>query len=348
MRKFLTSVANAYGYDDSTGALLFIGKTLLDSSIDTTLANTDVRGGRGAQLQYVYYHTAAMNITITDAQWNLDFLSSIVGSSIDTGANIFTEETITLGSNGGGTVLGTPLAVSGATIYGWVTQVDGTVDKVTFTSKTFATSSGTSGDSVCVRYYALDSAARSITINANIIPSIVHLVLEAQLNSSDSVTNQIGVVQIDVPKATLTGAFSIKMTMDGVASTPLSARALANIDNTSAGCSDIPFYATIKEIISAANWWDDVIAIGVEGGDFALGVGNSPLTLHVWAVPSNGTPFLTPLADSGMTFVSSDTGVATVNVNSGVVTRVGGGSVIIHAYVTHKTSLDAYVDGTVT
>ena len=56
MKKFLTSVANAYGYDDATGALLFEGKTLLDSSVETTLANTDVRGGRGNQLQYVFYH----------------------------------------------------------------------------------------------------------------------------------------------------------------------------------------------------------------------------------------------------------------------------------------------------
>jgi hypothetical protein len=136
-KKFLTSVANAYMYDDSNGDLLAVGKTLLDSSIETTLGKTDVRAGRGNQLQYVYYHTGEMNVTISDAQWNLGFLSLTVGSDIVTGSNIYTEETITLGAAGTGTVLGTPLAVTGVPIYGWVTQLDGTTDKVTFSGQTF-------------------------------------------------------------------------------------------------------------------------------------------------------------------------------------------------------------------
>jgi hypothetical protein len=341
MKKFLTSVANVYGYDDSTGAILFVGKTLLDSSIETTLANTDVRAGRGNQLQYVYYHTAEMGITISDSQWNLDFLSKAVGSDIATGANIFTEETITLGAAGTGTVLGTPIAVTGATIYGWVTQHSGVVEKVTFSSKTFATSTGTSGDEVCVRYYATDSAARSITINANMIPSIVHLVLEAQLNSSDSVTNQIGVVQIDIPKANLTGAFSIKMTPDGVASTPLAARALASEDQSSTACDHSPYYATIKEIISAANWYDNVIALGIEGGDFSQAQAVTGTTLRVWAIPSVGLPFRPPLAD--LIFASSVTGVATIGEHTGVITNIGTGITVLSSAIENKATIEASV-----
>jgi hypothetical protein len=110
MKKFLTSVADIFGYDDSTGALLFVGKTLLDSSIETSLGNSDVRGGRGNQLQYVYYHSADMNITISDAQWNLDFLAVTLGSSVSTGNNVFIEETKTLTANSA-TVDHTPLAL---------------------------------------------------------------------------------------------------------------------------------------------------------------------------------------------------------------------------------------------
>jgi hypothetical protein len=193
----------------------------------------------------------------------------------------------------------------------------------------------------------LDSAVRSITVLANMLPSIVHLVLEAQLNSSDSTTNQIGVVQIDVPKATLSGAFTISMTPDGVASTPLAARALSSTDNASAACDSAPYYATIKEIISAANWYDNVVAIGFDGGDFALNTANSPLTLHVWAVPSTGLPFLAPTTGTEMTFASSDTGKATVTPNTGIVTKVLTGSTIIHAYITNKATMDAYATATV-
>jgi hypothetical protein len=349
-KKFLTSVANAYMYDDSTGALLAVGKTLLDSSVETTLGKTDVRAGRGNQLQYIYYHTSEMNITINDAQWNLDYLSMSIGSDITSGTvNIFEEETITLVAKAG-SVTNTPLAVSGAVIYGWVTLPDGSVEKVTFAGKNFTASTAAATDTVCVRYYALDTAARSITVNSNMIPSIVHLVLEAQLNSSDSTTNQIGYVQIDVPKASLTGAFTIKMTADGVASTPLAARALANVDTTTGACTSEPYYATIKEIITGGSWWDNVIGIAFEGGDFNLAQG-ATATSRIWAIPSTGLPFRAPTStgSSGyMTFASGTTAVATIVATSGIVTGVTGGTSTLHATVSGNTGLDAYAIVTVT
>jgi hypothetical protein len=70
IRKFLTSVADVYGYDNKD-TLLFTGKTLLDSSIETSLGSAPVRGGRGNQLQYIYYHTGEMKIALTETQWNL-------------------------------------------------------------------------------------------------------------------------------------------------------------------------------------------------------------------------------------------------------------------------------------
>jgi hypothetical protein len=351
MKKFLTSVANVFMYDDSTGALLAYGKTLLDSSIETTLGNTDVRGGYGNALQYVYYHTAAMNVTINDAQWNLDFIAQTVGASkVYSTNNVYYEETITLDAGKGGSVTYTPLAVSGTTVYGWVTLVDGTVEKVTFANKVFTTSGGALNDKVCVRYYRLDTGATSLTIESNFIPAIVHLVLEAQLNSADETTNQIGKIQIDIPKATLSGAFSIKMTADGVASTPISARALANTSITDASCDVTSYYAVIKEIITSANWYDNVIGIAIEGGDFALAKAATGSYVHVWAVPSSGMPFLCPTTTTSMTFASSVTGAATIGANSGqILTMAGstGGDTVIHAYITAKPTMDAYATLTV-
>lgn len=324
-KKFLTSVADAYGYNDSTGALLFVGKTLLDSSIETSLGNSDVRGGRGNQLQYVYYHTAEMNITISDAQWNLDFLAVGVGASVATGNNVYAEETITLVASAG-TVAGTPLAVTGSTLYGWVTHLDGSVEKVTFTGSAFTCASGGATDTVCVRYYASNAASRSVTIAANIIPSQVRLVLEAQLNSSDEVANKIGVVQIHVPKATLTGAFSISMTPDGVSTTPLAARALASPDLSTAACTSVPVLAKIIEIIDSANWYDDVVGLSIAGGDFALTHPTSSV-LSVWAVPSTGAAFKPPVAD--LDFTSGTVGTATIGLHTGIVTTVAAGTTLL-------------------
>ena len=215
MKKFLVSTADVYGYD-SNDNLLFVGKTLLDSSIETTLSNTDVRAGKGNQLQYIYYHTAEMNITVNEAQFSLDFLALNVGSPINTGANIWTEETITV-TNGAGSVTGTPLAVQTQTIYGWVTKEDETVERVVFSGSDFTLTDNKYNGNVCVRYYTNDAAARQVTVYADMLPSVIRLVMVGTLASSDTTTNQIGTVQIEVPRASMTGAFTLSMLPDSVA-----------------------------------------------------------------------------------------------------------------------------------
>lgn len=213
IRKFLTSVADVYAYDSSDN-LLFQSKTLLDSAIDVKLGSTEIRGGIGAQLEYIYYHSNAMTINLTDTQFNLAFIGETVGSGITTGNDVYTEETVVLSGGGAGTVVGTPLAIQGTDIFGWVSLVGGTTEKVTFSGQSFICS-GQSGESVCVRYFALNAASRSITIPANTLPSIVRLVLEAQLNSSDVAgTNRIGTLQVLIPKATLTGNFNLALKTD--------------------------------------------------------------------------------------------------------------------------------------
>jgi hypothetical protein len=343
-KKFLTSVADVYMYDDANGTLLAVGKTNSNTSIETKLANTDVRGGRGAPLQYVFFHSPDLTLTIEDVQFNLDYLANTVGSTVGTGANVFQEETITLVAKAG-TVTGTPIVLPGGTLlYGWVTHLDGTVEKVTFSTKTFTCSLGGNTDTVCVRYYALNSAASTVTINSNILPKIVHLVLETQLNSSDSSTaNKIGVTQIDIPKATLSGNFTIAMKADGVASTPITARALASPDLTTAACSSVPVLGTIKEILDSVNWYDNVIGLSIEGGDFAM-THPSTKTLVVYAVPTSGYAFRPPVADLG--FTSGTTGKATINA-AGLVTTVATGTSLLSVTITSKNTIDASVTLTV-
>lgn len=239
IKTFLTSVADVDAYDENQN-IVFTSKTLLDSSVDVKLGSTPIRGGKGSQLLFVYYHTNEMTIQLSDTQFNLAMLGSTQGSDVTTGNDIYTSETITLTSGGGGTVSGTPLAISGTTVYGWVKQLDGSTERVTFTGSTFSSSSGTSGDVVCVTYYVENAASTSITIPANAIPKVLRLVMRAQLNSGDESANVIGEVQFIVPKATLSGAFNIAMKSDGVSTTPLSAMALASEDLTTAACSNVP------------------------------------------------------------------------------------------------------------
>ena len=343
MKKFLVSTADVYGYD-SNDNLLFVGKTLLDSSIETTLSNTDVRAGKGNQLQYIYYHTAEMNITINEAQFSLEFLALNTGSSIETGANIWTEESVTVTNGAGVVTQGTPLAIQTQTIYGWVTKEDGTVERVAFTGANFTLADSSYNGTVCVRYYTNDAAARKVTVYADMLPSTIRLVMVGTLASSDSTTNQIGTVQIEVPRASMTGAFTLSMTPDAVAQTPLSVRALASTE-TAGGCSgNRPIYATITEKVNGAKWYDNVIALAIKGGDFDLKSGDSK-TLQVYAIKNDGSAaFLAPVG--GLTFASSETSKATVE--GGIVAGVAAGSSTIKATITEVPEIDANVVVTVT
>ncbi|MBR0369306.1 MAG: Ig-like domain-containing protein [Methanobrevibacter sp.] len=343
MKKFLVSTANVFGYD-SNDNLLFTGTTLMDSSIETTLANTDVRAGQGNQLQYIYYHTAEMNITINEAQFSLPYLALNVGSAITTGANVWTTETVTV-TAGAGSVSKTPLGISGTTLYGWVTDKDDNVQRVEFTGSSFSMADNTYNGDVCVRYYATDAAAQKVTVYADMLPSTIRLVMEAQLCSSDSTTNRIGTLQINVPKASMTGAFTLSMTPDSVAQTPLSVRALSYTPTNNGGCTaNRPIYAEIIEILDGRNWYDNVVALAIEGGDFSLSVSGTK-QLKVFAIPNNGTAaFL--VDSSNITFASSATGKATVSA-SGLVTGVSAGDATIKATITGKTDIDANVVVTV-
>lgn len=343
MKKFLVSVADVYGYD-SSDSLLFVGKTLLDSSIETTLSNTDVRGGRGNQLQYIYYHTAEMNITINETQFSLEFLALNTGTTPETGADMFVEESVTL-VNGQGTVqTGTPLKLATSTIYGWVTKADGSVQRVVFNGSNFDIGDATNNDTVCVRYFTQVASARQITINADMLPSNIRLVMEAQLCSSDSTTNQIGVVQIIVPKASMTGQFTLSMTADGVSQTPLTVRALASTESNEGGCTGgQSIYAKIIERIFNTNWYDNVIGLAFEGGDLAMHPDDTK-TLTVYAIPGDGSAaFIAPLDD--ITIASSD---ASVTISGNVATAASAGTATISATINDKPEIDANIIATVT
>lgn len=343
-KEFLVTVADAYGYD-TNDQLLFVGKTLLDSALTLKLSNTDIKGGKGAQLQYVYFHTADLMIKITDTQWNLEFIALNAGQSIVTGNDVYYEETITL-VGGSGTVTNTPVSAQGlTTVYGWATDITigsatyGQTQNVAFSTKTFSFSGGTGTQTVCIRYYYLNSASTSVAIPANIIPSEFRLVLECQLVSSDVSTNVIGGVEIIIPKGTATGSVALTLKADGVSSTPLEVRALASTSLAAAACTNVPVYAQINQILNSTNWYDNVVALSIAGGSSISFAHTTTNQLSVWAisnVPSTA-PFKCPLSD--LTFTSGTVGTCTVGAHTGLLTGVGAGTSLISVDITAKTSI---------
>ena len=149
-------------------------------------------------------------------------------------------------------------------------------------------------------------------------------------------------VQLIVPQATLSGAFTISMKADGVSSTPLTANALAFTEatTTGAGCTNAPYYAKLIEIIDAANWYDNVIALAIQGGDFGLVHGPTTATLVVWAIPSGGgAAFLAPLGGQ-LDFSSGTPAKATIDAATGVVTTVATGTTLLSVHIHDKSSIE--------
>jgi len=336
IKKFLTSVADVYGYDNSDN-LLFVAKTLLDSSIEVSLGSAPVRGGRGNQLQYIYYHTAEMKFTLTETQWNLEMLGATTGGEYDLG-NYYVQENVTVTASSG-SVTQTPLAFE-SVIYGWATSPLGVTQRVIFTGKGF-TVSGTETSGVwCVRYYTANvSAGKSITIKASMIPQVVKLVMETQLNSADVTTNKIGMVQIVIPRGQLSGAFTISMKADGVSNTPLTGTALSYVPTATStdACNVDSYYAKITEIIDSTNWYDNVYALSISGGNFSLGVGATK-TLVVYAVPYSGASF--KVSNSYLTFANgTGSGSAGISPTTGIVTGCAVGTATVWASITSASSI---------
>jgi hypothetical protein len=352
-KKFLFSVADCYFYKTGTNDLIFKSQTLIDSSIEATVSNEDARAGKGNTLQFIYYHTSEFNVNLTEQQFDLQKLAPSIGSNIVTGGIIQVEETVTLGAGGTGTVtLGTPVNdqfVISDTVKGTVAigESDTTIE---FTGSDFAVAGGAQGDKVCVIYSILDPAARTITVNANMIPSVGRLVMKAQLGSSESGfaegSSVIGEVVIEVPTLQLSPAgASLTMSSSGISQSALSGRALAYTSSEGC-CTTSPIYATITERIYGASQYDSAKAMVATNSDITV----APLgveTVDLLLIPNYvGAPFAPDYAD--VSFTSDDPAVATVGLHTGIVTGVAAGNCTITATVTGYTNLTAtaYVEVT--
>lgn len=343
-KKFVCGVGKTYNYDANDN-LLWTGKTLINSAIEVTTGSQKINAGQGNVLQMIYYHTGELTLTQEEQQFNLTMIAKSLGSSIVTGADVWATETVTL-TSGAGSVTGTPIATSSGTIYGWAELSNGTTERFTFSTKSFTLVGQSSGD-VCVRYYKGNSAARQVTVNANIIPSVVRTVVEAQMFTGDpnnvSTSTLVGTVQVEVPRLQLDGTAKLNLSTTGVSSTPIKGTALAT---PVSGCSSSGIYATITEVLDNANWYDNISILAIQDDTPTVAVSGTT-TLQVWAVPTNGdSPFIAPVAD--LSFTSGTPANATVGLHTGVITGVQAGTSVITVVITSKNTVSTTATVTVT
>ena len=344
----LAGVGDIQLFDQATGEIIVTSKTLTDSGINFSVTAEDIRGGKANAILGKYFHDTAMELTLTDALFSLEYLALNVGGIITAGSNVFKTEQYTVATADTIVVEETPQKFGEVGEIGWYSIAgQDNWSKITFdpTTKSATVAGLPVGTTVCVKYIHTDASAEQFVVSSAFIPDQVHAVLTLPLfkatvgaDASYTSSSKVGEVQVDIPNFLLAGAQELSLSSSGAATTALSGSALASYTGNE-GCNADGYYAILKQVTYNKDEWADVKAIVIADSDIDLDVSETQ-TLEVYALYS-GVKAPRLIENAKLTFTSSDTAVATVGANTGLVTAVATGSSNIEVVVTDKPELNA-------
>ena len=352
MKKFLAGVARAILLRGNT--IIGVANTLITSGFDFTIASEEIRGGQGNGLFGKYFHDSALNVTIEDAMFNLEYVAASLGTTLRQGGLSFKEEESTVATAKQIPLSTTPLALEGSLV-AWYSKpgqdnwITGTVK--TANSKYYIdVEAATVGEKYCVKYFWQNENAESIVIPVQYVPAELHVILindEFSGEAIDSIdTTAIGRLITDIPRLQLAGEQNLALSATGAATTSLSGSALA-VASDATSCETDAYYGTMTEEIFGATWQDNVVALAIEDNDIQLAT-SATATLSVYAVYGGNKPSQKK-DNSNCTFavVGGSSSIITVD-STGLVTAKGTGSAYVQVTLTGKDNVaPAYAQVTV-
>jgi hypothetical protein len=300
------------------------GKTLSDTTFDASITGEEVRGGPGNLLYGKYFHDSNLNIQITDAMFNLQYVAASLGVDVNQGGVTLYESAKsgeTVGASGKITLTETAVAFDGAIIAWYKKPADDDWTVATVSENAITIPSAKTGDHYCVKYFYQNLNAKSITIKAQYVPKTLHLVLINDLYSGDvanvaASSSKYGRLITDIPQYQLDGSQNLSWSATSTATVSLNGSALAIDDGAS--CEEDPIYGTMTQEIFGAKWQDDVKAVAIGNADIDLAKSASE-TLQVYAVFGGGVA--SRMMDNSNFNFTVESGGTSASVNeSGVVT----------------------------
>lgn len=317
MNRFLAGVGRALLIKGND--LIGVAKTLTDSTFDFSITGEDVRGGAGNALWGKYFHDSALNVTLTDAMFNLQYVAAALGTSVTSGGLSIAEEEV-IATAGAITASNTPIATGGSVI-GWYklpTEEEWNVG--TFDGNIMSITGAVAGSAYCLKYFYQNENARSITIKTQYVPAELHVVIINDLFNGDIATasadtTKIGRLITDIPRLQLDGSQNLALTSSGAATVSLSGSALAVASANT--CEEDPYYGTMTEEIFGSTWQENVVALAIADAELELSASETQ-TLSVYAVFGGGMA-ASRKDNSNFTFAVQSGTSATVDEN-GVVT----------------------------
>ena len=300
------------------------GKTLSDTTFDASITGEEVRGGPGNLLYGKYFHDSNLNIQITDAMFNLQYVAASLGVDVNQGGVTLYESAKageTVAAGGKITLTETAVAFDGAILAWYKKPADDDWTVATVSENAITIPSAKPGDHYCVKYFYQNMNAKSITIKAQYVPKTLHLVLINDLYSGDvanvaASTSKYGRLITDIPQYQLSGEQNLSWSATSTATVSLNGSALAIDDGTS--CEEDPIYGTMTQEVFGAKWQDDVKAVAIGNADIDLAKSASE-TLQVYAVFGGGVA--SRMMDNSNFNFTVESGGTSASVNeSGVVT----------------------------
>ena len=304
--------------------LIGVGKTLSETVFDSSITGEEVRGGPGNLLYGKYFHDPNLNIQITDAMFNLQYVAASLGVDVNQGGVSLYESAKageTVGAGGKITLTETAVAFDGSILAWYKKPADDDWTVATVSENAITIPSAKTGDHYCVKYFYQNMNAKSITIKAQYVPKTLHLVLINDLYSGDvanvaASTSKYGRLITDIPQYQLDGSQNLSWSATSAATVSLNGSALALDDGTS--CEEDPIYGTMTQEIFGAKWQDDVKAVAIGNADIDLAKSASE-TLQVYAVFGGGVA--SRMMDNSNFNFTVESGGTSASVNeSGVVT----------------------------
>ena len=271
-----------------------------------------------------YFHDSNLNIQITDAMFNLQYVAASLGVDVNQGGVSLYESAKageTVGASGKITLTETAVAFDGAILAWYKKPADDDWTVATVSENAITIPSAQTGDHYCVKYFYQNMNAKSITIKAQYVPKTLHLVLINDLYSGDvanvaASTSKYGRLITDIPQYQLDGSQNLSWSATSTATVSLNGSALAIDDGTS--CEEDPIYGTMTQEIFGAKWQDDVKAVAIGNADIDLAKSASE-TLQVYAVFGGGVA--SRMMDNSNFNFTVESGGTSASVNaSGVVT----------------------------
>lgn len=310
-------------------------KTLTDSTFDFAITGEDVRGGAGNALWGKYFHDSALNVTLTDAMFNLQYVAAALGTNVVSGGLSVMEEEVTA-TAGAIAATGTPVATAGSLIGWYKLPTEDEWHVGTFDGQSMAVTGAIAGTAYCLKYFYYNENARSITIKTQYVPAELHVVIINDLFNGDIATSSSDVTKIgrlitDIPRLQLDGAQNLALSSSGAATVSLSGSALAVASADS--CEEDPYYGTMTEEIFGAVWQDSVITLAIADAEVELAQGETQ-TLAVYAV-----------FGSGMAASRKDNSNFTFTVQSGTSATVDTAGVVTAGSTTGVTVIEVTLTG---